>query len=438
MTSPAPLPAVEDVVAQHHSGEAPSSVVLYGAGSLLLFGPLAFGATTAAPLFVLQAGSALLFCVWIVQLAKPGPQQIWLNPLFWPILAFGVLIAIQLTTGRTVAKGQTLSAAGLFATYGLLCFLLVQSFRRSRQVEVIARAVTIYGAAVALFALLQDASSNGKLYWVQPSEGWIYGPYSNHNHYAGLMEMLTPVPLVIALSSRTSRQTRWLAGMAASIMAASLLLSGSRGGMTAFAAEMVLLAILLRRQRMDAKTMGVMAASLVLALVLFGWLAQPQLTERLAAIPSGTKAELSGGTRLTIDRDTLRMFAQRPLLGWGLGSFPDVYPRFCSFYATLPVDRAHNDYLQLLAEMGIAGFAITMYSLFIALRGALRKIQQDPLGTNGLIGLSVLLGISGILVHSLLDFNLEIPANAAIFYALCTVAAMERRFGRHRHRHLRG
>ncbi len=439
MTSPLPLAVVEEAAVPRQSSETPHRVVLYGSVGLLLFGPLAFGATTAGPLFVLQAGSALLFMVWAVRQARPGVRQIWGNPLFWPMLALGVLIAIQLASGRTVSKEQTLSAAMLFATYGLLCFLLVQSLQRTRQVEMIARVVSIYGAAVALFAILQDVSSNGKLYWlwVPQSGGWIYGPYVNHNHYAGLMEMLTPVPLVIAMSPRMSRQTRWLTGIAASVMAASLLLSGSRGGMIAFAVEMVLLAILLRR-RIEVKTIGVMAAILFLVLVLFGWLGKLQLTDWLASGPGSTRAELSEGTRLSIDRDTLRMFAQRPLSGWGLGSFPVVYPQFRSFYTGLLVDRAHNDYAQLLAETGIAGFAITVWFLFITLRGALRKIKQDPLGTNGLIGLCALLGISGILVHSLVDFNLEIPANAAIFYALCTAAAMERRFGWRHRGHLHG
>jgi hypothetical protein len=51
------------------------------------------------------------------------------------------------------------------------------------------------------------------------------------------------------------------------------------------------------------------------------------------------------------------------------------------------------------------------------------------------VTLAAVLGISGILVHSLVDFNLQIPANAALFYVLCVVAAMEPRFGRHRHKH---
>ena len=54
---------------------------------------------------------------------------------------------------------------------------------------------------MALFAVLQGMAPNGKLYWIRALEqgGNIYGPYVNHNHYAGLMEMLTPFPLVLEI-----------------------------------------------------------------------------------------------------------------------------------------------------------------------------------------------------------------------------------------------
>jgi hypothetical protein len=44
---------------------------------------------------------------------------------------------------------------------------------------------------------------------------------------------------------------------------------------------------------------------------------------------------------------------------------------------------------------------------------------------SGAMALACMLGLSGILVHSAVDFNLQIPANAALFYVLCTVAASE-------------
>ena len=157
---------------------------------------------------------------------------------------------------------------------------------------------------------------------------------------------------------------------------------------------------------------------------------QPHMQGKLGAFArSASKhSELANDIRLKINRDALHMFAQRPILGWGLGTFETVYPQFRSFYTDLLVDKAHNDYAQLLAETGLLGFALMIWFLVSAIRPAVPKIRNWPSDINGAIALVALIGISGILVHSFVDFNLEIPANALLFYVLCAVAAMDPRF----------
>jgi len=133
--------------------------------------------------------------------------------------------------------------------------------------------------------------------------------------------------------------------------------------------------------------------------------------------------EISGGMRLSIDRDTFRMFREKALLGWGLGTFPVVYPQFRSFYTNFFVNEAHNDYLQLLAEMGLLGFGMMVWFVILAYRNALRKMGNWMNEVSGAVTLACMMGFTGILVHSLVDFNLQIPANAALFYVFCTIAA---------------
>jgi len=132
------------------------------------------------------------------------------------------------------------------------------------------------------------------------------------------------------------------------------------------------------------------------------------------------------------------MLAARPVLGWGLGTFPTVYPQFRSFYTDSFVNAAHNDYLQFLTETGLVGIAIAIWLLVATIRPAVNKTRNWPSDVNGTVALAALLGICGILVHSFVDFNLQIPANAMLFYVLCTVAAMDPRFRSHRrerHKH---
>jgi O-antigen ligase len=176
---------------------------------------------------------------------------------------------------------------------------------------------------------------------------------------------------------------------------------------------------------------------LAIGLGLVVWLGGTELAQRLATIHSEAKSEVSGGIRLDIDRDALRMFARKPILGFGLGTFPDVYPQYRSFPTNFFINEAHNDYLQLLVEMGGAGFATMLWFLWAVYRNAIRKLKNWPDDTNGAVALAALLGVTGILVHSFLDFNLQIPANAALFYVLCVVAAMESRFGKSRRKPVR-
>ena len=412
-------------------------VCLYGVVALVLFGPLAFGAVESWSISIMEVWAAVLFMLWGMRQVASGELEIRSNPLFAPMLLFGALILWQLVTRRSAYHAATFSAALLYCAYGLFSFLAVQCLRRTSQLKNLAWIFSVYGFAIATFALLQGIAGNGKLYWlrVPQSDGWIYGPYVNHNHYAGLMEMLTPIPLVISLMGGVCGRSRALALSAAAVMASTIFLSGSRGGMAAFLVQTILLAVFLVKRRKDRTATFALAGFLGLSLILLLWLGGGGLADRLASVHSAAGAGLSSATRLTIDRDALKIFVQRPLMGWGLGVFGVIYPSFSGLSTSLKVGMAHNDYLQLLVETGAAGFVIVLWFLVALFRSALRKLNDVVSTTNAAVTLAALIGISGILVHSLVDFNLQIPANATLFYVLCVVAAMKPCSSRHHRLH---
>ena len=195
--------------------------------------------------------------------------------------------------------------------------------------------------------------------------------------------------------------------------------------MLAFGVQVITLAILLRPQRGAWKQPLALGVFLALMIGFLIWIGGNELTRRLVSIQSETRQELTGGVRLTIDRDSVRMWREKPFLGWGLGTFPIVYPQFRSFYTRFFVNEAHNDYLQLLVETGTVGFAIALWFLVLTFRRASAKLENWTETVNGTLTVAALIGCIGILVHSLLDFNLQIPANAALFYVLCAIAASD-------------
>jgi O-antigen ligase len=237
------------------------------------------------------------------------------------------------------------------------------------------------------------------------------------------MEMLTPFPLTLALSRHVHGNRKLVLAAVAALMAGTIFLCGSRGGMLAFGVQIVALAFLVRPQRSNWKRPAALGLFLVVMIAFLVWIGGNEMTRRLMNINSEARQELSGGVRLTIDRDSVHMWRERPLLGWGLGTFPVVYPQFRSFYTRFFVNEAHNDYLQLLVETGVAGAAISLWFLVLTFRRAMPKLVNWTETASGTLTVAALMGCIGILVHSFVDFNLQIPANAALFYVLCAIAA---------------
>lgn len=419
--------SANSITASHPpSADLAGSVLLYGVFGLLLFGPLAFGAVEQWSILLMETGSAALFLLWIGKQVFEGEMKIRANPLFLPMGVFGLLIVLQLAFHRSAYQHDTISLALQYVAYGMLCFLACQTLLRGVQARKLGMIFSVYGAAIAAFALIQGISANGKLYWLrQPrTGGWIYGPYVNHNHYAGLMEMLVPIPLVLSLTQLVSTKVRNTAAAAAAVMVGTIFISGSRGGMLAIVGELLLLAVLLIKQKRGLRTAVGLGVFLVIVVGLLTWVGGGELSRRIATIgPSHT--ELASDMRSYINRDGLRMFLQKPVFGWGLGTFPVVYPQFRTFYTNFFVNQAHNDYLQLLVEMGVLGFATMIWFVVTVYTTALKKIGNWTGDIGGAVALACVLGFTGILIHSALDFNLQVPANAALFYVLCTIAAAE-------------
>ena len=403
---------------------APDTVVLAGSFGVLLFSPLAFGSTQPWAMFILQASTAVLFAYWAWRFLSTESWNIRGNPLFRPAAFLAGIVVLQLLFKWTAYRHETYSQALLYCAYAALAFLVAQTLRRSSQAKVLAVVVTVYGFVVAALALLQGLSPNGRIFWFYTPEGhgWIYGPYVNHNHYAGLMEMLVPIPLVFSLTRYARGNLRSVVAGVAALMAGTIFLSGSRGGMASLVVELILLGWILSRTQKSPRLAAV-GAFVVVSLAVLAWIGGSELTKRFATISAEARGEVSGGTRWTIDKDGFRMFAKKPVLGWGLGAFPVAYPQFRTFYTNFFVNEAHNDYLQILVETGVVGLGAVAWFLVLLYRNALAKLQDWPDNINGAVSLAAILGCTGIVVHSFVDFNLQVPANAAWFYVLAVIAA---------------
>ena len=124
-------------------------------------------------------------------------------------------------------------------------------------------------------------------------------------------------------------------------------------------------------------------------------------------------------------RDTWRIFLDHPFVGTGLGTLQIVYPPYETLYDGKIVNHTHNDYLEALAETGIAGGLCCAWLIGVLLSESGKRLRQLNNSFAGALQLSGLIACTGFLVHSLVDFNLHIPANALLFFLMAHLATAE-------------
>jgi O-antigen ligase len=391
-------------------------VFVGGLCAVLFFAILAFGAVEEWSTFTFEVGTGILFLLWAGQQLLSGQLKLARSPLYLPAMCFFTLVLAQLAL-RISAYGYVTKYELLrYGAFGIVLLIATECIQQEDARRKFGLMIIVFGVAYAFYALAQELTSREKFFWFYTPRfhGSIYGSYVNHDHYAGLMEMLVPFPLVVAMGHMVRGGKRVLVGFCAVVMATTILLSGSRGGMLSLAFEIIVFAALTLYQKRNSRiALGTFAVcASVLGLLIF--LGKGQVLGRLG--------ELDPDMRLKITQDCLRIFAHRPILGWGLGTFPTIYPTFRSFYTNLFVNEAHNDYAQLLVETGVIGFAVMIWFVYRLYRYGLPTSRRWEFKWGAAISVAALLGCTAMLLHSLVDFNLHVPANAAVFYVLCALA----------------
>jgi hypothetical protein len=329
-----------------------------------------------------------------------------LAPLAWgvPVLAIGLWGFIQLAAGATVYRWATVNAAlqnAALAATALSAFLVLRSPQAR---AVLLRGVRWAGLFMAVVSVLAYWTSPGKILWIVPTEypdNW--GPFPSRNNFAQFLELCFPVALYdaaqyeAALCETTRRGQSWTAFIAPAVMLGAGLASASRAGAVLLTAE-TLTGLWTLRGRIRMPIFGFASCALGFA----------------AVAGAGTLAHRFGEPdplqlRREIFRSSVAMIAQRPGLGYGLGTFATVYPAFAEFDSGKTVDHAHNDWLEWTAGGGVFYAAMWAWLAIWAVRPALRSAWG--------------LGIPAVFIHALVDYPFaRLGVSAWVFLLLGALA----------------
>jgi putative inorganic carbon (HCO3(-)) transporter len=345
----------------------------------------------------------------------------------------------------SLAPAATLEAFLKAVAYVGMLFLTVALIRTRERLAVLATWLLVIGAGEALFGFYVYATHLDFIPEALRDGHWdlLTGTFVNRNHFAALLAAIIPVWIGLLMGGARRRRRgyrdrlrralrflvswRILALLIVLLLTAALLMSKSRGGNLSLLLALVLVAgVAALRRGIRAPEVRVVAVVLALALAGGAWVGLGALKNRLEHAPE------EAGDRLLTWHRTLALFADYPMLGAGAGSYASVFPRYKDpKMFPLLYDHAHNDYLELLAEQGIVGFAVLAVAVLWILKRVLAAyLSRHDRFMRGMLFAS-LAGSAATLSHSLVDFSLQIPADAALLFLLLGIgvvaAATERR-----------
>ncbi len=441
---------------------ARSRVCLILLGSSLGYSMFWFGGTVALhaniATFTIAAAALLFWAFCPADETSPATSRV----LSWLVLLLPLYVAFQIIPLpdfllRVLSPARAELASGLrpmvadsgFASLSVLpsatlphlvrvcsCVVVFLLLRRLTGIHsdrpwiLAAPIITLAGFEAALGVIQYGAGGPGAI---------ATGTYVNRNHFSGLMEMALPFAVLYSVAVLRRRRSRRhspvgpAAKASAALILATLMLVGilfslSRMGFVAALGSLALVGLLpllrpIAKRRKSWAAIPAISVALVVGVSVLGFVFLPsnRLVNRFAEIAS--TEEITAEGRLELWSDTLELIGAYPLFGCGLGAYESAMLPYNRSHPLARTDYAHNDYLQLLAELGAVGFLIAAALAAAVLSSALRAASAAAEDDGRYLGLACVGAIAAMLVHSSVDFNLYIPANALVLAWISGISA---------------
>lgn len=321
---------------------------------------------------------------------------------------FGSSSVRHILFSLSVYPHATLSELLKVIAYIGIFFLALNTCVTKKQFSLTINAVILLGVSISMFGIVRKYTDQGA--------GDGFGPFANRNNFCGYVNMIIPLALGHLLYCRTGIK-KILYGIGLWIMVLALFFTASRAGiLICLLTSIFILSVSAFKSRILWQVKFVAVSLVPMFIAVFYYVNFKEILGRFASLFKNGSMLAFGHGYLWLD--LLRICRDFPFFGTGLGTFASISPMYKSSPDQLLFTYAHNDYLQLLSETGLFGFGAIAVFFFLYLRGCIKKWLKlhDDYAIS--LGLGILGSILGMLVYSLLDFNLHIPANALLFFLI--------------------
>jgi len=449
-------------------------IIEYGILGLLVFSPLPAASVHEWSILVLQSTVLVMMAAYVLMREKPENNRLLLHSLKWPrylFYGFFAFFLIQILPLPKFLVGflspSTYSFQKLFSTnfsnikfmsislipshtlkeglellaYFLLGFLIIKTVTQQKQIKRIFYTLVAVGIFEALYGFYELFNKNPRILFYKKIYGLdsVTGTFVNRNHFSGYLEMIIPLTIGLVLAhidffsladlkwrervlslSKKRFYTSLLLSFGIIIMSLAIIFSKSRSGVFLLVFTFILFSgsnvIHLGRERHHrkrAKTFFKVLFSIVILFALYTGI--DAVVERFAL------DKVLHENRPLYWSNTTQIVGNYPFFGSGLGTFASVYPAYEKALTSAHLSHAHNDFLEYLSELGTVGLLFLLGGiLFMLINSVLIwRLRRRP-EVRGL-ALGGIIAVICILIHSITDFNLHIPANMLLFTVVLAV-----------------
>ena len=419
--------------------------------AILVFTPLAFGGRSQPPvgssldfLFVnpfnvVQWMTLAIMMLWGIRLwLMPRPKILW-PPICWAVVAFTIYAIIRYLTAEIeyVARGEMIQVV----MYAFLFLAIVNNLHRQESAQIITLTLVFLAMIISFYAIYQFGTNSNRVWaLIKPYSHRGTGTFISPNNLAGFLEMILPLGLAYTVTSRMKTLAKIFTGYASLAMIGGLIVTVSRGSWFATTAALAIFFVILLFHH----TYRLPALVLLVAILIGGLYFGPRnvfFTNRINEL-TADKAGVTGDGRYGIWHAAVKLWHEN--IWWGIGPahFNSRFGKYRPELIQTSPDRVHNDYLNTLTDWGIVGTVLVVAAwviLFVCVFWTWRFVRgsQNTLGDHRSNKLALVLGASigltAILFHSIVDFNMHIPANAIVAITLMALLSSYLRFATERY-----
>lgn len=408
--------AMEIPKKKHELGQPPL-ILPIGISLLVLFAPISFGCVPPVALAILLMLLFLLgtLCARsLISSAADLPKT----------LQFGTILILSLIASHCLLPQrdhyEILFQITKWVSF-FIFFLLIQKMPTQTLIKII-HLVLWLGVFETILGVGQVFLGWDKVLWVKKIyyPGYATGTYFNRNHFAGLLELILGGAIGFCFSAIARK--KFFQGVVAFTVFSScflgLLISGSRAGVLSFSIALIVavtMGVFLGRRKLN-RINWLGLSGLLIPVVLAVYLSRAVSLGRLDELFFSffTSDFSSWGGRKIVWENSLKMISDFPWLGVGLGHFKYNFPFYQSVELSRQWSHAHNDYLELCAELGIPTFLLLGGLFLKTLSDLVKKMGSLPMEKKT-IALGLFTGVISFLIHGLTDFNFAIPGNNLFF-----------------------